>query len=99
MAARRQTICDSLYCSVVVVAPIALSLAYYRNDLRQLLRIVFLIVVLIGTLLTLRHSLRRARRRMRGWWTSEKEDEDVVSKFPYLNIVPIRLAPKLVIHH
>ena len=70
-----QTVCDSLLCTLVVVGSLALSLAYYRNDLRQLLRMFFLVAILIGALLVLRHSLGRARRRLSKWLTRDKKEE------------------------
>jgi len=70
------TICDSFLCTVAVAAPLVLSLAYYRNDLRQLLRILFLGVVLFGALLTIRHSLRRALLRLNGWLSRGKKEEE-----------------------
>ena len=78
MARRRSstTICDSFLCTVAVAAPLVLSLAYYRNDLRQLLRILFLGVVLFGALLTIRHSLRRALLRLNGWLSRGKKEEE-----------------------
>ena len=69
-----QAICDSLFCTVAVVAPVAFSLAYYRNDLRQLLRALFLVGILFGALLTFRHALRRARHRLRGWLKTKEEE-------------------------
>ena len=71
-----QTICDSLFCTVAVATPLVLSLAYYRNDLRTLLRLVFLGLVLFGALLTVRHSLRRALRRLTDWLASGKKEEE-----------------------
>lgn len=72
-----QTVCDSLFCSIAVVAPLALSLAYYRDDLRQLLRILFLAAVLFGIILTVRHSVRLAQRRLKRWLgTGKKEGEE-----------------------
>ena len=70
-----QTVCDSLLCTLAVVGSLALSLAYYRDDLRQLLRMFFLAAVLIGALLVLRHSLRRVRRRLSKWLTRDKKEE------------------------
>ena len=80
-----QAVCDSLFCTVAVVAPVAFSLAYYRNDLRQLLRALFLIGILFGALLTLRHALRRARLRLREWLKT-KEEEVVGEYSRHLNL-------------
>lgn len=84
MASRRrssQTVCDSLLCTVAVITPVAISLAYYRNDLRQLLRIVFLAVILIGAFLTVRHTFRRGRqwlkKRLNNGKIAGKQDNDV----------------------
>ena len=71
-----QAVCDSLFCTMVVVIPVALSVAFYRNDLRQLLRMLFLVAVLFGAFLTLRHSLRRARLRLKRWLTSRKQETE-----------------------
>ena len=74
-----QAVCDSLFCTVAVAAPVALSIAYYRNDLRQLLRVLFLLAVLFGAFLTVRHSLGRARQRLKRWLSGGKrhsKDED-----------------------
>lgn len=78
MARRRSstTICDSFLCTAAVATPLVFSLAYYRNDLRQLLRIFFLGIVLFGALLTLRHSLRRALLRLNGWLSRGKKEEE-----------------------
>ena len=77
-----QTVCDSMLCSLIVLGSLAFSLTYYRNDLRQLLRMFFLTAVLIGALLALRHSLGRARRRLGKWLSRAKEEskETVVGK-------------------
>ena len=74
----QQTVCDSLLVSVAVVAALTLSLVYYRHDLRQLLRMLFLVSILFGALLAFRHSLGRARRRLRKWWSRGKEDRETV---------------------
>lgn len=73
-----QAVCDSLFCSIAVVATLAVSLAYYRDDLRQLLRILFLAAVLFGIILTVRHSVRLALRRLMRWLGTGRQDgEDV----------------------
>jgi hypothetical protein len=76
-----------MLCSLIVLGSLAFSLTYYRNDLRQLLRMFFLTAVLIGALLALRHSLGRARRRLGKWLSRAKEEskETVVEERPDLD--------------
>ena len=80
MPRRREAVCDSLFCTLVVVVPVVTALIVYRNNVRQLLKILFVGFLLFGAFVSSRHLFFRAARQLRNYlWrrhSQEEEEED-----------------------
>ena len=78
MANRRAStaICDSLFCTIAVITPVVFALAVYRNDLRKLLRILFVICVIFGTFLATRHAFYRLIYRVKVYFYRRRPQEE-----------------------
>ena len=67
MPRRREAVCDSLFCTLVVVVPVVTALIVYRNNVRQLLKILFVGFLLFGAFVSSRHLFFRAARQLRNY--------------------------------
>lgn len=80
MARRSGAICDSLFCTLAVATPVCTAVVVYRNDLRQLLRILFIVLILFGAFVATRHTFFQLLRRVRVYlWNRrppEKREEE-----------------------
>ena len=59
--------CYSLFCTLVVVVPVVTALIVYRNNVRQLLKILFVGFLLFGAFVSSRHLFFRAARQLRNY--------------------------------
>ena len=76
MAGRRnQTICESLFCTISVITPVVLAIVVYRKDLRELLRILFILILVLGTCLAFRHAFFRVIYRARAFLIRRRPQE------------------------
>ena len=84
MPRRREAVCDSLFCTLVVVVPVVTALIVYRNNVRQLLKILFVGFLLFGAFVSSRHLFFRAARQFRNYlWRrhSQEEEEEAEGKW------------------
>ena len=74
--------CDSLLCTIAVVVPVVTALIVYRNDVRQLLKILFVGFLLFGAFVSSRHLFFRAARQLRNYlWGRHPQEEEAEGKF------------------
>ena len=77
MPRRREAVCDSLFCTLVVVVPVVTALIVYRNNVRQLLKILFVGFLLFGAFVSSRHLFFRAARQLRNYlWRRQSQEEE-----------------------
>ena len=73
--------CDSLLCTIAVVVPVVTALIVYRNDVRQLLKILFVGFLLFGAFVSSRHLFFRAARQLRNYlWPRHLQKEESEGK-------------------
>ena len=74
--------CDSLLCTIAVVVPVVTALIVYRNDVRQLLKILFVGFLLLGAFVSSRHLFFRAARQLRNYlWRRHPQEEESEGKW------------------
>ena len=85
--------CESLFCTVAVIAPVVLAVILYRKDVRELLKILFVIFLFLGACLTFRHTFFRLIYRVRTYLRRRRPQEyegECTHRIPSFSTVCLR---------